>query len=119
TLGLTDFVWDLSKFFADAGTVFVAGVIISFLYDSVSKKIADLYQDETISWFIDRQTKLKSIFADLKRIVVGYDVHSELLSLEMYNMTKDVHLDAFVGDICDKIVQAQEVKDFSYYRYLI
>ncbi len=122
TISIIDFAMDSSKFLADAGTIFAAGTIVSFLYDFVHKKMVDIYKDETISWFILHQTKLKSIFADIKDRVVGYDLHSELLSSEMSHLKKEVHLEAFVSDICQNLSESKNnssLKEVNYYQTIM
>jgi hypothetical protein len=115
-------LWDISKFCADAGTMFTSTVITAFLYDFVSKKLSAAYQNETVSWFVMHQTKLKAILADLKRQVISYDLYSELLSSEMYQVKKEIHLDAFVSDICQNLSEYKNngaTKALDYYTFLI
>jgi hypothetical protein len=122
SISIMDFALDSSKFLADAGTVFAAGTIISFLYDFVYKKMVDMYKDETISWFILHQTKLKSILADIKERVIGYDLHSELLSSEISHLKKEVHLEAFVSDICQNLSESKNnssLKEVNYYQTIM
>jgi len=121
-VSLTDFAWDFSKFFADAGTIFVAGTMISIFNDFFHKKFFEMYQDETVSWFILHQTKLKNILSDIKDRVIGYDLYSELLSSEMYYLKKEVHLEAFVSDIFQNLSEYKNnsnSKDVNYYQVLM
>lgn len=116
------FGWDISKFLADSATLLAAGVITSAVYENMRQRIVQAYADETILWFVEQQTKINGIFADLKQRTAEYDLHSSLLSSEMFNQDASVHLKAFVEDVSEAVRDYRQddlMRDYGYFAYLL
>lgn len=119
---VTSVGYDMSKFLADSTTMLTAGVITSAVYDNMRQRIAQAYQDESVLWFFEQQTKLQSILADLKQQTVQYDLHSTLLSHEIFNQDANLHVKAFVHDVSDALQNYRsdrDVKNDGYFTYLL
>lgn len=111
-----------SKFFADSATMMIAGVLSTAVYQNLSQKMAQAYQDETLMWFVDQQTKIHVILADLKQRTAEYDLHGALLSQEMLGQDTQIHLKAFIGEISDAASDYKHnsvMRDYDYFAYLL
>jgi len=119
---MASFGWDISKFLADSATLLAAGVITSAVYENMRQRIAQAYADESVLWFVEQQTKINGIFADLKQRTAEYDLHGSLLSSEMFNQDASVHLKAFVEDVSEAVRDYRQddmMRDYGYFAYLL
>jgi|GEM_PF-1512484 len=119
---MASFGWDISKFLADSATLLAAGVVTSAVYENMRQRIAQAYADESVLWFVEQQTKINGIFADLKQRTAEYDLHGSLLSSEMFNQDASVHLKAFVEDVSEAVRDYRQddmMRDYGYFAYLL
>jgi len=113
---------DFTKFLADSTTLLAAGVVTSAVYEYLRNKVAQVYQDETLLWFVDQQTKIHVILTDLKQRTAEYDLHGALLSHEMLSQNTQVHLKAFITEISEAASDYKHdnvMRDYDYFAYLL
>lgn len=113
---------DFAKFLADSTTILAAGVVTSAVYDHLRNQVTQAYQEETLLWFVDQQTKIRVILSDLKQRTAEYDLHGALLSQEMLSQDTRVHLKAFVTEISEAASDYKHdnvMKDYDYFAFLL
>ncbi len=88
-----------SRFFADSAFMLTSSMILSGAAQYMQQKVSQAFQDETVLWFLNEQTKINHIFGDLKNLSIEYDVHASLLSSEVFNQDAQIHMKAFVQDL--------------------
>lgn len=114
--GVVNLSWDMSRFFADAVSMLSAGLIASTVYDKIKEQFAQLYQVETVLWFVHTQTQIDAIFADLKEYATVHDRHSVLLGADRLSQDGSAQVKLFARDLVRVIASQHEAiggKDFA------
>ena len=88
-----------SRFFADSAFMLTSSMILGCAAQYMQQKVAQAFQDETVLWFLNEQTKINHVFGDLKNLSIEYDLHASLLSSQIFNQDAQIHMKAFVQDL--------------------
>lgn len=101
----------VASLFASTIAYSTTNLIIGGVYQSVARNLQMAYSEESLLWFVQTLSDIEPIFAALKSQTVEYDLHSALLSAEMFSQDYAVHAKAFVQDVVDAASQRSTGND--------
>lgn len=117
--GFYGFGRDLGKCFIESAPTFITGMVLTSGWNNLMEKRSDALRQESISWFIDKHTKLWPLFVDLKSSCVQYDLYSDLLSVKNLHGSASVHMKSFIKDLTElvKVRKEDDMLDDAFFEY--